>query len=139
MGKQAETNYNLVDYILSLTETSADENAAGSPPLENGSSADESGMEKRRIAEQMLEIINHMPGGFFLYHADGDEALIYVNEGMLRIFGCDTEEEFRELTGNSFRGIVHPDDLEHVEKSIQEQIGIMWSTALFKRAGKYAG
>ena len=41
---------------------------------------------------------------------------------MLRIFECDTMEEFVELTGNSFRGIVHPDDLEEVEQSIWYQI-----------------
>lgn len=31
-------------------------------------------------------------------------------------------EEFRSLTGNTFRGIVHPEDLENVEKSIWKQI-----------------
>ena len=59
---------------------------------------------------------------FFIYRADEEETLIYANEAMLRIFQCDTMQEFRELTGNSFRGIVHPDDLEAVEESIKEQI-----------------
>ena len=35
---------------------------------------------------------------------------------------CDTYEEFQELTGNSFQGIVYPDDLEEVERSIWEQV-----------------
>ena len=52
------------------------------------------------------------------------EEIIYANETMLQIFNCSTMEEFREHTGNSFRGIVHPDDLEEVEKSIREQIAI---------------
>lgn len=63
-----------------------------------------------------------MPGGFFIYHADGDEELIYINDAMLRIFGCDTREEFRELTGYTFRGIVHPKDIDKVEASIRSQI-----------------
>ncbi len=71
------------------------------------------------IIEQISEGI---PGGFFVYHADEKEELIYFNQAMLRIFGCDTEEEFRILTGNSFKGIVHPDDLDKVETSIFEQI-----------------
>ncbi len=71
------------------------------------------------IIEQIAE---GMPGGFFIYHADGKEELIYFNRAMLRIFGCDTKEEFYELTGNSFRGIVHPDDLERVEESIARQV-----------------
>jgi len=89
-------------------------------------------MEKSRkefsliLDEKTLPIVKQladgMPGGFFIYHADGDEKLIYINNAMLRIFGCDTEEEFKELTNCSFKGIVHPDDYEEVEKSIATQI-----------------
>lgn len=71
------------------------------------------------VIEQISE---GMPGGFFIYHADGDEELIYINDAMLRIFGCDTREEFRELTGYTFRGIVHPEDIDKVEASIRFQI-----------------
>ena len=67
-------------------------------------------------------IADCMPGGFFIYYADDNEELIYFNRSMMRIFGCDTREEFLELTHNSFKGIVHPDDLEKVEKSIKEQV-----------------
>lgn len=67
-------------------------------------------------------IADNMPGGFFIYRADEDEKLIYYNKSMLRIFGCKSGEEFERLTGNSFRGIVHPDDFEQVEHSIQKQI-----------------
>lgn len=71
------------------------------------------------IVERISE---RMPGGFFIYHADGDEELIFTNKALLRIFGCDTLEEFKELTGYTFRGMVHPEDLETVEKSIVNQI-----------------
>ena len=71
------------------------------------------------VIEQISE---GLPGGFFIYHADGDEELIYINDAMLRIFGCDTREEFRELTGYTFRGIVHPEDIDKVEASIRFQI-----------------
>ena len=72
-----------------------------------------------KVIEQIAE---GMPGGFFIYHANGDEELIYINSAILRIFGCDTEEEFRELTGFTFRGMVCPEDVEAVEASIKEQI-----------------
>ena len=68
------------------------------------------------------DIMQGIPGGFFIYHADGNEDIIYVNDAMLRLFRCDTKEEFQELTGNSFKGIVHPDDLERVEAYIAHQI-----------------
>ncbi len=68
------------------------------------------------------KIADSMPGGFFIYYADDNEELIYFNRSMMRIFGCETREEFLELTHNSFKGIVHPDDLEEIERSIEEQI-----------------
>ena len=68
------------------------------------------------------DIMQGIPGGFFIYRANGNEELIYVNDAMLHLFRCDTLEEFQELTGNSFKGIVHPDDLERVEAYIAHQI-----------------
>ncbi|MDE6923958.1 MAG: response regulator [Acetatifactor sp.] len=71
----------------------------------------------------MIELIMEgMPGGFFIYHADAEEELIYVNKAVLRIFGCDTEEEFRKLTGYTFRGMVYSEDVDSVEESIAKQI-----------------
>ncbi len=74
-------------------------------------------------AQQVMRFMDEMPGGFFIYRADGEEEIIFANKAVLRIFQCADLEEFRELTGNSFKGIVHPDDLEEVEQSIWEQIG----------------
>jgi len=67
-------------------------------------------------------ILEGMPGGFFIYYADAGEELIYANKAVLRIFGCDTETEFRELTGYTFRGMVYSEDLDNVEESIARQI-----------------
>lgn len=63
-----------------------------------------------------------MPGGFFIYHASGDESFIYVNKALIKILGCSTFEEFKTITKNSFRTMVHPDDIDEVEKSISKQI-----------------
>lgn len=73
-------------------------------------------------ALQIKQVTDQMPGGFFIYRAEGEEELLYANQALARLFGCDTVEEFRRLTGNTFRGIVHPEDLESVEDSIREQI-----------------
>ena len=73
-------------------------------------------------AYETVKFMDEMPGGFLIYYADGDEEIIYANKGLLRIFQCATMSEFRELTGNSFKGIVHADDLDRVEDSIKKQI-----------------
>ncbi len=75
-----------------------------------------------RMHLDISEVLDCMPGGFFVYHAHGDESLVYVNDACLRMFGCATLEEFKELTGFTFPGMVHPDDIDSVERSISHQI-----------------
>ena len=92
----------------------------------------ESGWPKERIPIEdersfqdtceVLRFIEEIPGGFLIYHADGDEKIIYANQGLLRIVQCETMQEFRRFTGNSFRGMVFPEDLDLVEDSIKKQI-----------------
>ncbi|MBQ2634205.1 MAG: PAS domain-containing protein [Oscillospiraceae bacterium] len=79
------------------------------------------------LGEEMLLpamrwMAEQVPGGFFVYLADESQRLIYVNQVCLRLFGCETEEQFRVLTGFTFRGLVHPEDYEKIQSSIDEQI-----------------
>lgn len=78
------------------------------------------------LNEQTLPIVEQitdgMPGGFFIYHADGDEGLIYANQAMVNMLGCVSSEDFKAYIGGTFRGLVHPEDLDQVEKSISSQI-----------------
>jgi len=78
--------------------------------------------EELQAALESLCFMDEMPGGFFIYYADGDERIIYANQGMVHLLQCDSLREFRELTNNSFRGLVYPDDLDAVEDSIRRQI-----------------
>ena len=72
--------------------------------------------------EVIEEIGKHMPGGFFIYRAEEPGELLYANYAVYNIFGCKDGEEFRALTGNTFQGMLHPDDYEDVTKSIEEQV-----------------
>ena len=71
---------------------------------------------------KLNQISDALPGGFFIYKADKSEELLSFNRELVKIFECDTAEEFRELTGNSFHGMVHPDDRSLVEHNISSQI-----------------
>ena len=68
------------------------------------------------------EIGRHMPGGFFIYKASAGEELLYANKAVLQTFGCESLEDFKELTGFTFRGMLHPDDYPDIKKSIENQI-----------------
>ena len=78
------------------------------------------------LNEQTMHIVQeigrHMPGGFFIYKSSGNEELLYANAAVLRIFGCETLEEFKELTGYTFKGMLHPEDYAETAKSIDKQI-----------------
>ena len=78
------------------------------------------------LNEQTMDIIRqlgrHMPGGFFIYKAEGDEEIIYANDAVISLFGCDDADDFRTLTGNTFKGMLHPDDYAAVSDSVNDQI-----------------
>ena len=80
-----------------------------------------------QLNEQTLsfaeEFGRHMPGGLFIYRAAPPEELLYANQAVFDIFGCKDQEEFRQLTGNTFRGMLHPEDYAAISKSITAQIG----------------
>ena len=69
------------------------------------------------VVMQMAEVI---PGGFFIYREDEKRELIYANKKVLEIYGCDTLDEFKALTGFTFQGMVHPEDFERIQQSIDE-------------------
>lgn len=91
-------------------------------PVEDSNEYSLTEEQDMRELSLLKKIMDEMPGGFFIYRAEDNEEIIYANKALLRIFGCNTMEEFRALTGNSFKGVVHPDDWEEVEKSIWAQI-----------------
>ena len=78
------------------------------------------------LNEQTLHLVeeigSHMPGGFFIYKAEQPEELLYANKACFDIFGCDGLEDFKSLTGYTFKGMLHPDDYDKVSGSIVEQV-----------------
>ncbi|MBQ6207599.1 MAG: response regulator [Oscillospiraceae bacterium] len=70
----------------------------------------------------LQNFLEQMPGGFFVYRADETEEMLYVNDVLLDIFGCETRQEFWDLTGGTFRGLVYPDDRDAIEASITAQV-----------------
>ena len=87
---------------------------------ESVNTADNSVLQDIRV--NVMGLLEEMPGGFFIYNAEGNEELIFANDACVRIFGCETLDQFKELTGFTFPGMVHDDDIDAIEKSIAQQI-----------------
>ena len=84
----------------------------------------EGNLELNEASLHVIEELGaHMPGGFFIYRAEAPEELIYANRACFEIFGCADLEQFRALTGCTFRGLVYPEDYAAISASIVQQIG----------------
>ncbi len=123
--KEYTTEYGLIEYMLTLLQTLDQKHTDLDHLMEYERNMEEEifgGSQELQMAYEVIRFMDEMPGGFLIYHADDAEEIIYANKALLRIFQCDTMMEFRELTGNSFRGFVHHEDLNAIEQSIREQI-----------------
>lgn len=67
-------------------------------------------------------ILSKMPGGFFIYTANEEETIIEINETVMKMYGCNSVAEFAELTNNSFKGMVHPEDYSRISREINRQV-----------------
>ena len=59
--------------------------------------------------------------GSFVYKVYGEEEITYVDNNAVEIFGCKTKDEFMKHVGGSFKTLVHPDDIDRVERDIISQ------------------
>lgn len=75
-----------------------------------------------RLGFNMNDLTWNAPNSLFIYEAHDDEKILYANLRCAQLFGCDDVEDFFELVGESFRNMVHPDDLDRVEHEIAAQI-----------------
>ncbi len=75
--------------------------------------------ESLKKVETVAELL---PGGFLYIMQMKRNKSLLLTGNYYGIFKCQNKEEFIELTGNSFKGMVHPDDLKIVECDISSQI-----------------
>lgn len=72
--------------------------------------------------EVSQEFLDRIPGGLFRYRAEGEGLIDYVSRDVLDMMGCETYAQFLEVTGNTFLGMVWPEDRERVSQEITDQI-----------------
>lgn len=90
--------------------------------LDDSAQSDVISGEQKQSLKLACGVMDEMPGGIVIYRADESQSILYANRGLLGIFQCDTLKEFLEFTDHSFRGMVHPEDLEAVDAGLKEQV-----------------
>ncbi|MBQ3446255.1 MAG: EAL domain-containing protein, partial [Synergistaceae bacterium] len=68
------------------------------------------------------KIAANMPGTLLVYKANPAEDIIFVSDDIVKIFECDSVQDFMRFTGGSFANIVYPEDVEEVSEIIKHQI-----------------
>ncbi len=84
--------------------------------------------ERETISNAVMNDVIHrnqipegLPCGQFVYRVEGDQNILFADINVVHLYGCETFEEFFDYVGNSFRNMVHPDDLKKAESMINAQ------------------
>ncbi len=81
----------IVEHLLTLLSLSADPDIFEKQQESLYASL---GAQYMDTAYQIKNFIDEIPGGFLIYRADEGERIIYANKALMRIYRCDTLEEF---------------------------------------------
>ncbi len=71
--------------------------------------------------QDMANMLSSIEDGFFVYQACDDKVL-YANPAVLKIYGCETLEQFNELVSGTFKGMVYPEDYNRIQWEIDDQV-----------------
>ena len=92
-------NANLIEHILSLLSVPEKYNIdCLLQKTEQANLPVSFNAQNLQTAYDIINFMDEMPGGFLIYHAKEEEKIIYANKALLRIFRCDTWEEFHRIT-----------------------------------------
>lgn len=69
----------------------------------------------------LRKLAANLPGTLLVYKANETQDIIFVSDEISKIFECDSAQDFMNFTGGSFLNIVYPEDIEEVNKTIDEQ------------------
>lgn len=86
------------------------------PDMENNNRA--------QLGFSLAQLSDGMPGGFLVYRAKAPYEILYANNQLLNLYDCESLEELRNFTGNSFKGCVADDDWEMVQSTIKRQLAL---------------
>lgn len=78
--------------------------------------------KRLNLAFNVKNVARYVPGAILVYEADDYKKILYANDELIKMFECESLEEFMEYTGGTFDGIVHPDEIKLVDDIIWAQI-----------------
>ena len=81
-------------------------------------------LKRSRLGFSPREIVESMPGAILVHEPGGDGEILYANDEMLELFGCESYEEFLEHTGGIFSGVMYEGDHVRVREELERQMSL---------------
>ncbi|WP_049945369.1 bifunctional diguanylate cyclase/phosphodiesterase [Butyrivibrio sp. AC2005] len=78
-------------------------------------------VNRKKSKSEPVFIPDGVPGGFFIYYAEGAGEIVFADDNIIKLYECDSIEDFREFTGNCFCGMVYPEDYDLTQGDISKQ------------------
>lgn len=77
---------------------------------------------KRSITKELSIMVDCMPGAAFVSRATvtGDGELLYANQELLNLFGCNDLNDLLEISHGSYIGMIYPDDVDSARWFLSE-------------------
>lgn len=78
---------------------------------------------RKQLGFGFKDISENLPGAFLIYRADqADDELLFANQEMLHLSGCNNIDELFAYTKKRFRNLINEPEQKSVEESIWKQI-----------------
>lgn len=74
------------------------------------------------VQDFLKKALDAMPGGVIVYRADQDQKILFANQQVWELYGCESYSQFIEFCGGTFNGMIHPEDASLVDREIRAQI-----------------
>lgn len=82
------------------------------------------GMEERNRAQlgfKMGDIVTGLPGAILVYRVRSNGHIIFANDDVIKLVGCDNMQDFMDFTHEKLYSIIHPQDLSRVRRTVFQQ------------------
>ncbi|MEE8807599.1 MAG: diguanylate cyclase [Lactimicrobium sp.] len=91
-------------------------------------------IKREQLGFSTKALASGIPGSFLIYKSDpNDEEILFANDSLIHLVGCDNYDDFCSFTGGKFTHIIVPEDRSRVEASIWEQINHQKETETEKK------
>lgn len=67
------------------------------------------------------DLAENIPGGIMVHKAYGNREILFANDELIAMLGCDSLSDFMEYTGGTFDGLALPEDLPRVREALARQ------------------